>query len=73
MRAAAEQRPAVTSWLVTARRLLFRCWRKPSMTRLIPFSPTLADTHMQCAPAFHRSLERRILGPHEAEEDYFVC
>jgi hypothetical protein len=50
MRAAAEQRPAVTSWLVTARRLLFRCWRKPSTTRLIPFSPNLADTHMQmCA------------------------
>jgi hypothetical protein len=24
-------------------------------------------------PRFHRSFERRILGPHEAEENYFVC
>jgi len=73
MRAATERRHAVTSWLVTARRLLFRCCRKPSMTRVIPCSPNLADMHMHCAPAFHRSLERRILGSYEAEENYFVC
>ncbi len=34
--------------------------------------PTPADTHMDVRPAFHRSFERRILGNHEAEEDYFV-
>ena len=33
------------------------------MTRLFPFSPNLADAHMRCVPAFHRSFERRILGP----------
>jgi hypothetical protein len=54
--------------------------RKRDLSLLQPFIdaaysvlPQPSGQHIQCAPAFHRSFERRILGPHEAEENYFVC